>query len=149
MIIFAKYSILDTWQGSEYTSGLIELLCNDSKRDTQEGWYLHKTHYSIQTKLRIFPYLFWSQTWKCNIHANGRLTKIKEKCSTIEFDVFVFSFFFFLPMSQTISVINRGGMCYFYELFEVANLQSICSCKLKISWFKNGSCKLISGYCYG
>ena len=37
MTIFTNYSILDIRQGSEYASGLFELLCHGSKRDTSEG----------------------------------------------------------------------------------------------------------------
>ena len=54
---------------------------------------------------------------KCDIQANERLTRIKEKWLTIKFDAFVLSFIFFVIMSQTISVrnhINRSGACYFY-----------------------------------
>ena len=32
---------------------------------------------------------------------------------TIQFDVFDLSFIFFIAMSQTVSVINRSGACYF------------------------------------
>ena len=34
LTIFTKHSILDVWQGSEFISGLLKLLCHDSKRDT-------------------------------------------------------------------------------------------------------------------
>ena len=37
--IFAKNSILDIWQGSEYASELPKLFCSGSKRDTEEYWY--------------------------------------------------------------------------------------------------------------
>ena len=42
-------------------------------------------------------------------------TKVKEKSSTIsiKFDIFVLSFIVFIPMPQTISVINIRGTCYF------------------------------------
>ena len=41
--------------------------------------------------------------------------KVKEKSSTIsiKFDIFVLSFIVFVLMSQTISVINVRGTCYF------------------------------------
>ena len=41
--------------------------------------------------------------------------KVKEKSSTIsiKFDIFVLSFIVFIPMPQTISVINIRGTCYF------------------------------------
>ena len=63
--------------------------------------------YSIHFKLRIFPY-----SCKYNIQTNERLTKVKEKCSAVKFDV-VFPFIFFFQMSQTISVINRSSTCCF------------------------------------
>ena len=47
------------------------------------------------------------------IQANERLTKVKEKSLTIKFVFFVLSLIFFVPMSQTISVINISGACYF------------------------------------
>ena len=50
-----------------------------------------QTDYSIHSKLRIFS-LFWSYAWKHIIQANKRLTKIKEKWSSIQFDVFILSF---------------------------------------------------------
>ena len=60
-----------------------------------------QTDYSIPSKSTIFP-LLWSQKWKCNNQANHGLTKGKEKWSTIQFDVFVLSFTFFFPVSQTV-----------------------------------------------
>ena len=36
LTIFAKHSILDIWQGSEYASGLLKLFSQISKRDTLE-----------------------------------------------------------------------------------------------------------------
>ena len=57
-----------------------------------------QTDYSIQG---IFS-LLWSQTWKNNIQANERLAKVKEKWSTIQFDVFVLSFIFYILMFETI-----------------------------------------------
>ena len=68
---------------------------------------LCQTDYSIHSKLRIFPLLC-----SCNIQANKGLTKVQEKWSTIQFDVFDLSFIFFVPMSQKVSVINRSGACY-------------------------------------
>ena len=79
--------------------------------DTREGWYIRSwLYYPLQTK--NFP-LFWSHSWKYDIQANDKLTKVKEKLSTIKFDVIVRSLIFFVPMSQTISVINISGACYF------------------------------------
>ena len=53
-----------------------------------------RTNYNIYSKLGIFS-LLWSHTWKYNIQADKRLTKVKEKWSTIRFDIFL-SFFHFL-----------------------------------------------------
>ena len=36
LTFFCKHFILDIWHGSEYTSGLLKLLCCGSKRDTWE-----------------------------------------------------------------------------------------------------------------
>ena len=67
---------------------------------------ISQTDYSIHSKLRIF----WSHTQKYTIKANERL----KKWSTIKFDILVLSLIFFVPMSQTISVINRSGTYFFY-----------------------------------
>ena len=73
-------------------------------------WYI-QTDYSIHSKLRIFAW-FWSHSWKYNIQANESLTKVKEKWSTIQVDLFYLSFIFFIPMFQTISVSGKcAGVC--------------------------------------
>ena len=67
-----------------------------------------QTDYSIHSKQRIFPYsnvIHGSTTFK--------LTRVKEKQSTIKLDVLVLSFILFVPMYQTKSFINRSGTCYF------------------------------------
>ena len=63
--------------------------------------------YSIHSKLRIFSY---SEV----IHGNTtfKLTKGQQRLKKmIKYSVLVLSFVFFVPMSQTISVINRNGAC--------------------------------------
>ena len=71
---------------------------------------IYQTDFVIHSKLRIFP-LFGSHTWKYNIQVNERLTKMKEKCSTIQFDIYDLSFSSFqCPRKQ---VINRSDTCYF------------------------------------
>ena len=51
-------------------------------------WYMpYWLKYSLQTPQ------FWSHPWKYNIQANERLTKVKEKWSTIQFDVLIFLLF--------------------------------------------------------
>ena len=76
LTIFTKHSILDIWQGSEYASGLLKLLCRDSKRDTREGWYMSNwLNYLHQNK--NFP-LFRSHKRKYNNKASERLTKVKK-----------------------------------------------------------------------
>ena len=74
-----------------------------------------QTDYSIHFKLRIFL-LFWSHTWKCNIQASKKLTKVKEKWSSIKFDVFILSFILFILMSQNLSAIHINRVCYFLLL---------------------------------
>ena len=70
-----------------FASGRLKLLYRDSNRDTRECWYIPNwLYYSLQTKM--FP-LFWLKKWP-----------------TIQFDVFIC---LFIPMYQTISVINRIG----------------------------------------
>ena len=67
---------------------------------------------------------------KYDIQVNERLTKIKEKWSSIKFDVVVLSFIFFIPMSQTISVINISGMCYFYTHQTSGACAGVCAYNL-------------------
>ena len=57
-----------------------------------------QTDYNIHSKLRFFP-SFWSHTWNCNVHANEKLTAVKEKWSTI-------SFVFLIPVSLAVGVIE-------------------------------------------
>ena len=47
----------------------------------------------------MFP-LFWSHTWKYKIQVHKSLSKVKEKWSTIQFDVFL-SFYYVLPFNAT------------------------------------------------
>ena len=88
--------------------------------------------YSLQTKNFT---LFWSHMWNHHIQVNERLKKVKEKRSIIKFDTFILSFIFFVPMSQTISVINRFGTCYFihtsngedyYDALNYREIKEIC-----------------------
>ena len=65
-------------------------------------WYMPKY---IRSKLRTFPY--------SKVTHGSTTFKLKKKQWTIEFVVFVLCFNFFIPLSQTISVINRDGTCYF------------------------------------
>ena len=120
LTIFAKHSILDVWQGSEYASGLLKLFCPGFKKDTRE--------YLLYIKLIIvftqhFSLILKSySTWKYNIQANESITKIKEKWTIIQFDAFVLCFIFFIAMPQTISVIDRSGMCHFLHIKLVAHV---------------------------
>ena len=98
MTISVKHSILDVWQGSDYASGLLKLLCCGSKRDTPENWYMPNIY--ICSKLRIFPY--------------SKVRHAKEKAINHWIWCFLcFALFFFIWLSQTIRVINRNDMCYF------------------------------------
>ena len=93
MTIFPKYFILDVWQGCQYA------LDTQIHRDTHEGWYIPNwLQYPHQTK--NFP-LLRSHIRKYKIQANKRLTKAKEKWSTVKFNVCVLSFIFLVPMFQT------------------------------------------------
>ena len=96
MTVFAKHSISDVWQSSEYVSGLLKLFCHSSKRDTQE--YLLYIKLIIVFTQNFSLILKSHSTWKYNIQAKESITKIKEKPSIIQFiqfDAFVFYFAFF------------------------------------------------------
>ena len=69
MAISAKHPILDVWQGSDFDSGLLHLLCCGSKGYTWKNWYMPNI-YSLQAE--NFP-LFWIHTWKCNIQAKEKV----------------------------------------------------------------------------
>ena len=56
MTIFAKQSILDVLQGSEYASGLLKLFCPGFKRDTQESLLYIKLIILFTSNLEFFPY---------------------------------------------------------------------------------------------
>ena len=58
-----------------------------------------QTDHSIHPKLRIFPHS--EVIHGSNTEAHQSLTKVKEKWSIIKLDVFVLSFIFFVPISQT------------------------------------------------
>ena len=102
----------------------------------------------------------WSHTCKYKTQTNERLANVKEKWSTIKFNVFVLSFIFFGPMSQTIKVINTSGTCYFLH----ASIQwHVCWCvcmqshtsnqkdwysrKSAGSWMKPWRTSALTGYC--
>ena len=68
--------------------------------------------YGIHSKLSISASYFESYK-KCNIQANRSLTNIKEKLSTVRFDVFDLSINVSVLMSQLKSVMNKIGSCYF------------------------------------
>ena len=128
MPIFAKHFILDVWQGSEYYSGLLKLFYRGSKRDKQESWYRPNwLQYSLQMK--NFP-LFWSHAWKYNIQANKRLTKIKEKRSTIKLNVFVLTFIFFHLNVPDNKCQNKSGMrYYFFNPHQISGACAVmCTC---------------------
>ena len=78
-----------------------------------------QTDYSIHFKLRIF-FLFWSHIRNHNIQANNRLTKVKEKLSSIQLISFL-SLFYFLHsnVAENNCHINRTKACYFrHGLFQ-------------------------------
>ena len=67
MAISAKHSILDVWQGSDYTSRLLKLLCHGS-RGIHGKIDICQTY--IRSKLKTFPYS--EVTWKYNIQAKEK-----------------------------------------------------------------------------
>ena len=56
MIIFTKYSILDVWHGSEYTSGLLKLFCRGFQRDTRDCLIYAKLIIVFTPNLEFFNY---------------------------------------------------------------------------------------------
>ena len=56
MIVFTKYSILDVWNGSEYTSGLLKLFCPGSQRHTQDCLIYAKLIIVFTPNLEFSPY---------------------------------------------------------------------------------------------
>ena len=102
MTISAKHSMLDVWQGFDYASGLLKLLCHGfrgihGKTDTCQAY--------ISSKLRTFSY--------SEVTHGSTTFKLMKRQWTIGFDVFALCFIFFISLSQTISVINGNGTCYF------------------------------------
>ena len=90
MTFFARHFILDGWQGPEYPSGLLKLFYPGFKRDEQEGWYMSNGIIVFIPNYEFFPY---SEV----IHGSAklsypRLTKVKEKWSTVKVDAFGFFF---------------------------------------------------------
>ena len=80
---------------------------------------IYQTDYNIHSRLRIFP-IFWSHSWKYNIQPNERLTKVKEKWSTFQFDLFDLSFVLFIPVFQTISVSGKCAcVCACYPMHQM------------------------------
>ena len=74
----------------EYAPGLLKLFCNGSERDAWGCWYMPK-RLKFSFQIRIFPYsevTHGSTTLKLT-KVNK---KVKEKWSTIKFDVFFFHF---------------------------------------------------------
>ena len=80
--------------------------------DTLENWYMPNIY--ICSKLRIFPY--------SKVRHASTTFKLKIRQSTIEFGV-CFVLFFFIWLSQTISVINRNDMRYFLH---ASNSGGVC-----------------------
>ena len=89
------------------------MFCRGSKRYRLECLIYGKMIIVLTPNLKLFPYSkVISHTRNNKIQANERSTKINETWSTIKFDVSDLSLIFFIPMSLTISVINRSGACY-------------------------------------
>ena len=120
MTIFTKQSILNVWQSSECISGLLKLFCRGSKRDTRERLMYAKLIILFTSNLEFPSYPFnLKKFWKKYsevIHGSTTfklIKRLKKKKITVQFDVFKFSFTFFIAMVQTVSDINKSGACYF------------------------------------
>ena len=91
--------------------------------------------FNIYPKLIVFtpnlqfsPYSKVIYTWQYKIQANERSTKINKKWLTIQCDVSDLSFIFFIPTSQTISVINRSDACHFSDASTSGAGAGLCAC---------------------
>ena len=51
-----------------------------------------------------------------------------KKIITIQYDIFDLSFIFFVAISQTVSVINRSGACFFYMHQTSGTCAGMCAC---------------------
>ena len=130
MIVFTKHSILDIWHGSEYISGSLKLFCRGCQRVLRIVWYMPNWLYSIHSKLWIFP-KFRRHTWKYNIQAKKRLTKVKEKL------IWCFlSFFHFLhcnvPDNKCYK--EKWGVLFFTRIKLVARVLSCARVIARIKW---------------
>ena len=96
LTMFVNHSILDVWRGFEYSFGLVKLFWHGSKRDTWEHLLYAKLIMVFILNLAFSPN---SNSYrKYNIQANLSLIKIREKWSTIQFDVIDLSIDFSVPM---------------------------------------------------
>ena len=136
-LFFAKHSVLYVCQSSEYPSGLLtnKLFCHGSSRDTLEC-----PIYYAPGNLKSY---IKEQKIKENINErlNERLKK-KDQLFNLMFLMFlhlilIFRCFFilmflllifFISMSQTISVINGSGACFFYKHCTSSMCAGVCAC---------------------
>ena len=84
-------------------------------------------HRFYQTIYLSFKKIIFRPAWKYNIQANERLTKVTEKWSTVQFDVFDLSIIFFILMSQTISLISRYWCMLFFTRIKLVARVLLCS----------------------
>ena len=100
-------------------------------------WYISsRLQYLLQTQ--NFSLILKSySTWKYNIQVNGSIIKMKEKSSIIQFDAFDLCFIFFIPMSETISVTDRSGTCFFLHASNQWHMHQMEKIELKLYYSKN------------
>ena len=81
---------------------------------------IYQTDYSILSNLRIFPYSEF-------MHGSTTFKESLKKISTIKFDVFIFSFIFFIRMSQTTSVTKHKWCVLFFTRIKLVARAGVCT----------------------
>ena len=131
MTISEKHSILDVWQGSDYSSGLLKLLCHSS-RGIHEKTDICQTY--IRSKLRTFPY--------SEVTHGSTTFELKKRQWTIEFDVFVLCFIFFIPLSQTMCDKQKWYMLFFTCIKIVVHVLACAHPIAHIKWRRLPLCHI-------
>ena len=88
--------------------------------------YFCKRQGSEYLPYKISP-VFWSNTWKYNIEAKERLAKVKEKRSTIQFDIFALAFSSFQCLRQYL-LQTEVARAIFYTHQTSGACTGVCSC---------------------
>ena len=133
MTIFAKQSILDVWQGSEYASGLLKLFCPGSRKDTQECLLYIKLIIVFTPHLEFFPYYEVIPYMEAQ-QANKSITKIKKM---INYSIWCFwSLFHFFHSNVTDNTCHRQRWCvlFFTRIKIVVRMLACARVIARIKW---------------